>query len=60
MKAKESGHATGSVIECGLYRMHRGSTEGCRVVTLVMQTVHVTVDKLAYIRNTFNLKGKVA
>ena len=35
--------------------MHWGSTESCRVVALVMQTVHMTIDKLAHIWYPFDL-----
>ena len=36
--------------------MHRGSTERRRVVTLVMQAVHVAIEKLANVGDAFHLK----
>ena len=60
MKAKQGRHDSRAVIESGLHRMHRGSTEGRRVITLVMQTVHMFVEELANIRDAFHLKDDAA
>ena len=51
----QDGHHPRRVVQGGLNHMHAGPAEGSRVVTLVMKTVDLPVQKLSHIGHAIDL-----
>jgi len=51
VETKENRDEAGGIVECGFHRVHACPGPGCRVVRLVVEAVHFSIEKATNVRN---------